>query len=692
MHIAHILDERARRLRRYEEDGAEVWFSPETGLNVRFENARTRRARRRVPRAVMFGITNRCNLRCDFCSRDVTAESGWSVESAATLLEDLAHEGVLEVAFGGGEPFAFAGFDALLTRLRRTTALALAVTTNGTLITEERWARYTGLLAMVRVSVYPEIAWRDPARVLQDAGQRWGANVLVDDQNVHQLAALLDDLAAAGAHDVSLLSYVGVPSRVLTIGARRRLAQIIERAPLPCRLSVCMGDAVPVHRLWAGATRDGDCGAGVDFVSITPDGTMAPCSFHQARFRVQNAHDVLATYWLQRMALMSPSSRSGCARASFAPTPEIARPSIAVWHAFSGNNSGECVLAAKFSEEADAESFLAALLPTWTPDEDYPQAWRELFEAERIAVPEYPEAGISPRGSPEELGRIGPMVIAVGGGLDDVFPELRALALRKQAKVLPGGIHVHGTATLMIGVRTDDAARLVEIGMRAGFEPLRHGALAFFTHPLGELSEVAAKVRDLVRGDKLAVEVVMHEVSREALVAAAKHLGSPYVWQPRTVVSFSEWPAPNKALAKTIAEFLRFLGDERHERAGSQFWFDAYRGTRRVALAAMRLGAYVETFDGEALRIYARAFHGYQRKPSPAIAACAREIRAAAPRDARVTEMPREVSVSLVSKTPAQTLRPFAEIAHAHALGFAVHVEENDAVLTALRRLREELL
>ena len=31
----------------------------------------------------MFGITNRCNLACDFCSRDTARESAWSVADAA---------------------------------------------------------------------------------------------------------------------------------------------------------------------------------------------------------------------------------------------------------------------------------------------------------------------------------------------------------------------------------------------------------------------------------------------------------------------------------------------------------------------------------------------------------------------------------------------------------------------------------
>ena len=52
-------------------------------------------------------------------------DSEWTVDSAAVMLEGLAAAGTLEVAFGGGEPFAFKGLGALVTRLRRTTEHAL---------------------------------------------------------------------------------------------------------------------------------------------------------------------------------------------------------------------------------------------------------------------------------------------------------------------------------------------------------------------------------------------------------------------------------------------------------------------------------------------------------------------------------------------------------------------------------------
>jgi MoaA/NifB/PqqE/SkfB family radical SAM enzyme len=130
------------RFRPYPLDGALLWFQPSSGRCLRVQNERTRSFERRAPRVVMFGITNRCNLSCTFCSRDVARTSAWTVETAARVLRDLERAGTLEVAFGGGEPFAFRGFAELIGQLYDTTRLALNITTNGTLLNEHTFAPF----------------------------------------------------------------------------------------------------------------------------------------------------------------------------------------------------------------------------------------------------------------------------------------------------------------------------------------------------------------------------------------------------------------------------------------------------------------------------------------------------------------------------------------------------------------------
>jgi MoaA/NifB/PqqE/SkfB family radical SAM enzyme len=450
-------------------DGAALFFQPATGVHVRVATTATRGWRRRAPRVAMFGITNACNLACAYCSRDPARDSAWTVESAAALLRGLADAGTLEVAYGGGEPFAFRGFAELVAELDSTTTLAQHVTTNGTLIDRARFAPFAGRFGQVRVSIHAQTPWRVAAEVLGEAGQRWGANLLIDGRALPGLPALLDELATHGAHDVSLLSYVGPdPARHLDAADDRRLAAIVTDSPLPCRLSVCFGDRIAVPRLFTGDDRT-DCGAGRDFVTITPDRRVQACSFQDRGLPATSAADVLEIWRARAAALAMPSSRTGCARVLPLATDRPAPPPIAVWQAFSGNNSGECFLVAKFEEVADAEAYLAALLPTWTPDGPYPFAWRKLFADERVLGIDVDMRHDDP--SPREMVAIGRTVVAVQYAAEDAFPELRALAWKRGAAVTPGGIHVHDDATLLAAARARDVGdgkRLAESELIAG--------------------------------------------------------------------------------------------------------------------------------------------------------------------------------------------------------------------------------
>jgi organic radical activating enzyme len=106
-------------------------FDRETGRNVLCDGPEFTGLRQRCARVVQFGITNRCNLACEFSSRDLTMASSWTAPSAFAFLSDLAERGVLEAAFGGGEPFVFPGFVELVERLHAETPLGVNITTNG---------------------------------------------------------------------------------------------------------------------------------------------------------------------------------------------------------------------------------------------------------------------------------------------------------------------------------------------------------------------------------------------------------------------------------------------------------------------------------------------------------------------------------------------------------------------------------
>jgi MoaA/NifB/PqqE/SkfB family radical SAM enzyme len=599
------------RFRAFPLDGALLFFQPATGRSLRVENERTGGLRRQAPRVAMFGITNRCNLRCEFCSRDTGRTNVWTVETAAGALRGLAAAGTLEVAFGGGEPFTFRGFSELLSELYSTTELALHVTTNGTLLDARSFAPFRGLLGQVRISIYDDARWLVGARTLSDAGQLWGANVLVNEARCDALPALLAELAALGCHDVSVLNYVGADvSLQLTATGRARLAAIISDAPLPCRLSVCFGDGVPVPRLFAGMDGTGDCGAGYDFLSITSDQRVQSCSFQNTSLPARTAEDILAIWRGRQGYLEQATARHGCARTSPLCRTRGARGKVkrlALWRAFSGNNSGECILVGKFESSAAAERYLAELQPGWMPDGLYSSEWQALFENEGLVLTSERESGEVRGQSPSALVAIGKSVLALSYDAGDAFPELRALTWKRAGFVAPGGIHLHESPALLAAIRgsdSADAAKLVaDAAMPAGCKSYLHGDVAFVLIPRatseegGDLPRCVELLKQRAGRRPIGAELVLDEDFSEAdFLAAKQRLGAELPRVPRMMVMFHGGEATAHA-----ARFAESLNEAEAHAAAGCVLIEGLQRRKRVAVLALRQGASVTALDGREL-------------------------------------------------------------------------------------------
>ncbi|MBI3271781.1 MAG: radical SAM protein [Planctomycetes bacterium] len=301
-------------------DGALLLFDRESGLCALCDGPETAALRQSAPRVVQFSITNQCNLACSFCYRPLKAQSGWTVDSAFELLSELSAAGVLEVAFGGGEPWVFPGFEVLVRRLHDETRLAVNLTTNGMGLTPARLRAIEGSYGQIRLSLYDENGWPERVAMLARAGARFGVNWLVTPARLPELEAMLLRLAALGCRDVLLLSYNGADQALHLSAAQsaelgRRVA-VVARAlegRLQLKLSVCWGDRLDsAPRLLPGR----DCGAGMDFVVLTSERKLQPCSFHQLGFPIESASDVLAHWRAKRADLASPARIIGCARKS----------------------------------------------------------------------------------------------------------------------------------------------------------------------------------------------------------------------------------------------------------------------------------------------------------------------------------------------------------------------------------------
>ncbi len=700
------------QFRQYTLDGAVQFFHPESGTNMRFTNAATGTARMTAPRVVMFGITNDCNLTCAFCSRDTGRESLWTVDTAYEVLRNLSRAGTLEVAFGGGEPFAFHGFGDLIARLHDETPLALNVTTNGTLINAGMWKPYSGRLGQVRVSIYGDRTWRRCGDVFASDAQRWGANILVDDATLTTLDDTLSELAAAGCDDVSLLNYVGEPCRILSANGRRRLADIISASPIPCRVSVCFGDALGVPRLMAGAQNEGNCGAGSDFITVTPDQKVQACSFQSHAFPGATADEIMHAWRSRRPLLSQPAPKTGCARTEGVHGTPVPLPEIAIWRAFSGNNSGECIMVAKFRKVLEAEAYLAEILPGLRPlekgsegDESYSALWRTLFSDEQVAGS---QEAMEYKTPPDNLVQIGKAVIATGYGSDDNFPELRALSWKRGAFVVPGGVHEHDILRLfaaMLASPSDEPVRLVEAAHSEGILAWAHGRVVFLHIPHeGRESALADDKRRLVAlagGRPLSAEMYFQEWERDDMTQALKHMGQPLLRKPRLWVQFPQ----HQQDAGPVQRFAANFSDQSPTVGTNWLMFDPVMGRKRVAVLAYRSEGMVTALEAE--RVVVMGYFWRQRpdsrkgrkaesEPMPAPETLAKVFNSAHP-DFRNFDIKQTgdhngaITIELATDQPGPALHLMESMAKDMNLRLWPRVSDPNPLGSMLRRLKRDV-
>ncbi|MDQ2717558.1 MAG: mycofactocin radical SAM maturase [Chloroflexota bacterium] len=99
-----------------------------------------------APITVTWEITAACNIACVHClsSSGKRRPRELTTPQALALVDELAEMQVFQIHFGGGEPFMYAGIWQVLERARDR-GLVMCISTNGTLITQERARRLAQL-------------------------------------------------------------------------------------------------------------------------------------------------------------------------------------------------------------------------------------------------------------------------------------------------------------------------------------------------------------------------------------------------------------------------------------------------------------------------------------------------------------------------------------------------------------------
>jgi len=148
---------------------------------------------------------------------------------------------------------------------------------------------------------------------------RFGINWLITPAEMAGIDAKFQRLLDLGVHDFLLIGYKGSDASLrLEAADLKRLEHIVNQkyeqhgTSVALKLDACWRDSLPgVPRLFP----TDDCGAGNDFLSITCDQRVKPCSFFHKSTRVRTIDDVKG-YWEQHRAMRVAARIGGCGRAN----------------------------------------------------------------------------------------------------------------------------------------------------------------------------------------------------------------------------------------------------------------------------------------------------------------------------------------------------------------------------------------
>lgn len=222
-------------------------------------------------RAVRISVTDRCNLRCEYCMPE--DEYAWldrdhllHFEEIGRMVDVLVGLGVRKVRLTGGEPLLRRELPALVRLLSRRTELAeIGLTTNGMLLGAQAVALRDAGLHRVNVSLDTLRPDRFFALTRQNAhapviegleaacrlfpGTKIDA-VVMRGVNDDELVALLDYGARLGA-EVRFIEYMDVGG-----ATRWRHDLVVSRAEILARLSESLGPARPADEPRSAAPAD----------------------------------------------------------------------------------------------------------------------------------------------------------------------------------------------------------------------------------------------------------------------------------------------------------------------------------------------------------------------------------------------------------------------------------------------------
>lgn len=214
--------------------------------------------------SVRISVTDRCNLRCNYCMPEadyqwLPRDSLLSFEEITRLVTVFAGLGAEKVRLTGGEPLLRRSLDQLVTSLRSVPGVReIALTTNALLLApiaatlhQAGVTRFTisldtlrpdRMLAFARSSRHADVLAGIEAALLSGAGQVKLNSVVVRGYNDDEIVDLADFALERGI-EPRFIEYMDVGG-----ATRWSLQKVVSRDEIIARLAARHGDATPVAR------------------------------------------------------------------------------------------------------------------------------------------------------------------------------------------------------------------------------------------------------------------------------------------------------------------------------------------------------------------------------------------------------------------------------------------------------------
>jgi len=98
--------------------------------------AKAKILKRPIPLHVIYEVTHRCNLSCEYCDRHTPLPNELSFEDASRIIDEFVRLGMVGMTLDGGEPLVRQDIDKMIDKLH-STGTQITINTNGILIPQK---------------------------------------------------------------------------------------------------------------------------------------------------------------------------------------------------------------------------------------------------------------------------------------------------------------------------------------------------------------------------------------------------------------------------------------------------------------------------------------------------------------------------------------------------------------------------